>query len=40
MLMEECNLTFNSDLCHRFDDAEAAHGHAGVVGWLTNAAQL
>lgn len=25
-------LTFDSDLRHSFNDAEAAHGYAGVVG--------
>lgn len=32
------SLTFDSDLRHSFDDAEAAHGHAGVVGRFANAA--
>lgn len=31
-------LTFDSDLRHSFDDAKAAHGHAGVVRRLANAA--
>lgn len=33
-------LTFHSDLCHCFYDAQAAHGYTGVVGWLTNTAQF
>lgn len=36
----QLSLTFDSDLRHSFNDAKTAHGHAGVVGWLTNAAQL
>lgn len=32
------SLTFDSDLRHSFNDAEAAHGHAGVVRRLANTA--
>ena len=28
----QLSLTFDSDLRHSLNDAEAAHGHAGVVG--------
>lgn len=33
-------LTFNNDLGHSLDDAQTAHGHAGVVGRLMHAVQF